>query len=507
MSATQRILQSFDVSEEQVRALNKASIEAAKKAYCPYSDVHVGAALLAIDGTIITGCNYENVSYRATICAEATATTKANSMGYRQFKAISVHISKSGMSAYGMPCGLCRQTLVEFGFFPVISCKSETNYIVKTTSSYLPYALRAFASNDSVFFPDANKIPEVLDAAHYYLTTDFGSETRADVEKAVREDNYDELKNMFCKRIDFGTAGLRGKMAGGYAYMNYVTVQQAAQGLCKHLIEEFGKEKCLNIGVVIGYDARHNSKGFAHLSASVFKTMGVKPILYEDYCVTPMVPYYIAKFGELAGVMVTASHNPKQDNGYKVYWENGAQIIEPHDKKIREQIKCSMDLIDLSDTFDYVKREVKFPLDNVREKTIKAYLGDILSTYKHANEKSIASCKPITFTAVHGVGYHLAKRVFDSLGFTNIRYVTEQITPDPEFPTVKYPNPEEGFETFKVSLKCADEGNSSLVIACDPDADRMGVAEKQEDGKWKIFTGDEIGSILASYIMESKKLI
>ena len=247
------------------------------------------------------------------------------------------------------------------------------------------------------------------------------------------------------------------------------------------MLEVYGAEECKKRGIAIGYDGRHNSKGYAHISAAVFKHFGVKCLLFEDYVCTPMVPYSTLKYNCLAGVMVTASHNPKQDNGYKVYWTNGAQIIEPHDKGIREHIMKNLILVDLAEHYDYSTCTVKVPPEPLREKTLASYLESALPRV-HVNSPDLnAKCKPFVYTAMHGVGYIFAKALMQKIGFKEPVAVKEQIWPDPEFPTVVYPNPEEGEGSLNLSFKTANENGCDLILANDPDADRLAIAEKQKE--------------------------
>ncbi len=196
--------------------------------------------------------------------------------------------------------------------------------------------------------------------------------------------------------------------------------------------------------MVIGYDGRHNSKGYAHISAAVYRKHNIKCLLFEDYVATPIVPFTTVKHNCLAGIMVTASHNPKQDNGYKVYWTNGAQIVEPHDKNIREFIKKNLRPIELGDFYDAGAHQLLVPPSPLRESTIASYVAEALKRITYNKPAENAKCKPFVYTAMHGVGYIFATRLFKALGFPDPIPVVEQVQPDPDFPTVTYPNPEEG---------------------------------------------------------------
>jgi phosphoglucomutase len=246
-------------------------------------------------------------------------------------------------------------------------------------------------------------------------------------------------------------------------------------------LEKFGAEECKNKGVVIGYDGRYNSKGYAHISAAVFKHFNVKCLLFEEYVCTPLIPYAVVKYNCLAGIMVTASHNPKKDNGYKVYWTNGAQIIEPHDKGIREQIEQNLAVVDVGEYFNYETQLVMYKLEALRDKTMSLYFEDALNQITINPKELNAKCKPIVHTSMHGVGHIFFNTLIQKLGFKEPIPVKEQMMPDPEFPTVVYPNPEEGEGSLNLSFKTADSNGSSVILANDPDADRLAVAEKQRE--------------------------
>lgn len=438
------ILKEFGLTHEEAVKLNEMAIKAADNCYAPYSNFEVGAAILSSSGKVILGCNVENVSYGDTVCAERCAVFKFKSEGEKKIRAISVFIRAKDYGFYPTPCGMCRQVLAEFGFYPIICCKTPTNYIVKSVSSMLPYTFRSLVLMKHIWAPNPNNIDELIDSAQYWLQLDPEVTTRNQVEQWIALDDFASMRKHLCKRIDFGTAGLRGEMGAGYARMNYLVVQQTSQGIAKYLLQVYGVEECKKKGIVIGYDGRHNSKGYAHISAAVFKHFGIKCLLFDDYVATPMVPYSVTKYNCLAGIMVTASHNPKQDNGYKVYWTNGAQIIEPHDKNIREHILANLSPLDLSEHYNYSSHTLKYPPEKLRESTMAAYIAEALPKIQKNTLERNAKCKPIVYTAMHGVGYIFTKEILQKLGFKEPVPVVEQVHPDPEFPTVVYPNPEEG---------------------------------------------------------------
>lgn len=203
--------------------------------------------------------------------------------------------------------------------------------------------------------------------------------------------------------------------------------------------------------------------------------------------------------------MITASHNPKQDNGYKLYWQNSAQIIPPHDSNIAKSIEDNLELVDLNEYFDYVKKKICYQADNYTEASIKAYHTKIKDEYYINDRELNKSCPTITYTAMHGVGCKFIIKTMALLGFHKLNLVEEQIDPDPEFTTVAFPNPEEGKGALKLAIQTAERANSNFILANDPDADRLAIAEKQPDGEWKIFTGDEIGAIFANFLFQTHK--
>jgi len=496
----------FGISKEMADKLSDEAYKASLNAYASYSHVYVGAALLTENDEIIHGANMENASYGATICAERCAIWSAKAKGVKSIKALGVFMDCKGLNAFVMPCGMCRQVLVEFGYFPIILARSPFNYIVMTNSSLLPSCFKYLNVNKTLSFPSSNSINQILDAAQFWIQCDPYIETRNEVLRWIVNDQFEEMKKAFCNRIDFGTAGLRSEMGPGYSRMNYIIVMQTAQGIAKYLLKEFSPEECKTKGIFIGYDGRHNSRGYAHISAAVFEKNGIKPYLTDDHVITPSVPFMISKLGTLAGIMVTASHNPKQDNGYKVYWTNAAQITSPTDKFIKESIEKNLDMHDIAGLFDNFTMSYLGKNFYPKEKVINLYAEEVMKKC-HTNSSEInLKCKPITYTAMHGVGYPFFKKLFEGCGFSQLITVDEQIQPDPEFRTVKYPNPEEGEGSLLLSFKKADSENSTVIIANDPDADRTALSEKI-NGNWKIFTGDQIGSMLAHYlILKAKNL-
>ncbi|XP_069676805.1 phosphopentomutase [Periplaneta americana] len=341
-----------------------------------------------------------------------------------------------------------------------------------------------------------------------WLDWDKNERTRAEIQSLCLSKEVEKLKKLLLSRMKFGTAGLRGRMGAGYSQMNDLVIIQTAQGLTIHL-EETVKDVAYNNGVVIGYDGRHNSKRWAELTAAILLNRGIPVYLFSKVCPTPYVPFALLHYKCAAGVMVTASHNPKEDNGFKVYWQNGAQIISPHDKDIQKNIENNLCPWEMSWDIS-VLRSSKHLIDPLEEANLyymQALKQDILDPKINAN------CDiKFTYSAMHGVGYPYMAEAFKTANFKPFIIVEEQKDPDPKFPTVKFPNPEEGKSALDLSIKTANTNNSTIILANDPDADRLAVAEKQSkgDNEWYVFNGNELGGLLGwwcwySYCQQNSK--
>uniref|UniRef100_A0A1B6E2I8 Phosphoglucomutase-2 n=1 Tax=Clastoptera arizonana TaxID=38151 RepID=A0A1B6E2I8_9HEMI len=306
----------------------------------------------------------------------------------------------------------------------------------------------------------------------------------------LKQNDLKGLSKLLNQRMEFGTAGLRGRMGPGFSQMNDLVIIQTGQGLLKYLSENEPDLK--NKGVVIGFDGRHNSKRFAELTAAIFHQAGVRVNLHSNVCPTPFIPFAVLHCNHAAGVMVTASHNPKEDNGYKVYWKNGAQIKSPTDKGIQ---KCILESLQPKLNYEDTASVWNLADDDSLNDAMKEYYERIKKSVFNFNTNSSCLVK-ITYTAMHGVGYPFIKEAFKIAKFPPVIPVAEQVEPDPEFPTVKFPNPEEGKSALNLSIKTANENGSQIILANDPDADRLAVAEKSRKGEWKVFSGNELGALL-----------
>jgi len=340
--------------------------------------------------------------------------------------------------------------------------------------------------------------------AQEWLDVDYLPSTRAIVEKMLADGDADGLKTLLGSRLAFGTAGLRGPMGAGYNRMNHVTVFQCTQGIVAYLLKTCDEASLKEKGVVIGYDHRRHECGvdsemMARAAAAACHSKGIKTYLFDTHVCTPMVPFTVKNRGCFAGMMVTASHNPKADNGYKMYGANGAQLCEPHDTHIADLI-----LANLSPWTDYqtaVQSVLSSPLRlNDLESLMDSYYAEMEASLCFHKPTNPSSTLKIVYTAMHGVGTPFATRSFSTFGHPPFVGVPAQNSPDPTFPTVAYPNPEEGKGALELSFQAAKESGATLVLANDPDADRLAVAELQPNGGWRMFSGNEIGMLLAHWL-------
>ena len=334
-----------------------------------------------------------------------------------------------------------------------------------------------------------------------WLAIDVNPTTRAQIFELAKDtvSNHETLNDLLGKRIVFGTAGLRARMEAGFSRMNDVTVLQASQGLAEYIKSTVDDSASLSI--VIGHDHRYNSKRFAELAIAVFISKGFQVYYIGDNnCATPMVPFAVDKYSTNGGIMITASHNPKDDNGYKVYWNNGCQIIPPHDSNIQNSILYNLTPIlnkdDGWNTDIYMKSD---KLIYCFEEVVNSYV-DFLRTSLFKNENKIDF--KFVYTAMHGVGYQFVEKLLKGVTPNeNFVKVDGQCSPNPDFPTVKFPNPEEN-GALTLATETADKHNVNLVLANDPDADRFTAAFKSsKENKWIQLSGNEIGILFADYVI------
>ncbi len=336
---------------------------------------------------------------------------------------------------------------------------------------------------------------EIQDRIAHWLKPEFDSETRASIQKLLDEGNETELTDAFYRNLEFGTGGLRGVMGAGTNRINVYTVAMATQGLCNYLKKSFADTE---ISVAVAHDSRNNSPLFARTTADVFTANGIKVYFFTELRPTPELSFAIRHFGCKSGVVLTASHNPREYNGYKAYWDDGAQMVSPHDKNtILEVAKISSP----SQVNMIGNPNLLVPvLEEVDEAYLSRIEGSSVSPEVISRQKDLR----IVYSSLHGTGITLVPKILERLGFTNVHIVQEQATPDGNFPTVVYPNPEET-EAMTMALQKANEIDADLVMATDPDADRVGLGLKNPDGNWQLLNGNQISTLLVYYMLNAWK--
>ena len=329
----------------------------------------------------------------------------------------------------------------------------------------------------------------------------FDEATREELRSIGDDDN--EIKERFYRELEFGTAGLRGVIGAGTNRMNIYTVRKATQGLANYIIKNNGQEK----GVAIAYDSRRMSPEFADEAARCLAANGIKAYIFESLRPTPELSYAVRRLGCIAGINITASHNPPEYNGYKVYWEDGAQITPPHDKGIMDEVKAVTDYNTVK-TMDREEAKTAGLYEVIGEEVDDGYIAELKKQVIHQDSiNAVGRDLKIVYSPLHGTGNIPARRILKELGFTNVYVVKEQELPDGEFPTVSYPNPE-AKEAFELGLKLAKEVDADLILATDPDADRLGVYVKDTaSGEYKVLTGNMSGCLLADYEIGQRKAL
>lgn len=329
----------------------------------------------------------------------------------------------------------------------------------------------------------------------------FDEATKEELRSIGDDDN--EIKERFYRELEFGTAGLRGVIGAGTNRMNIYTVRKATQGLANYIIKNNGQEK----GVAIAYDSRRMSPEFADEAARCLAANGIKAYIFESLRPTPELSYAVRRLGCIAGINITASHNPPEYNGYKVYWEDGAQITPPHDKGIMDEVKAVTDYNTVK-TMDREEAKTAGLYEVIGEEVDDGYIAELKKQVIHQDSiNAVGRDLKIVYSPLHGTGNIPARRILKELGFTNVYVVKEQELPDGEFPTVSYPNPE-AKEAFELGLKLAEEVDADLILATDPDADRLGVYVKDAaSGEYKVLTGNMSGCLLADYEIGQRKAL
>ena len=339
---------------------------------------------------------------------------------------------------------------------------------------------------------DSVLLKQVKCKANTWLSEDYDAETRKQVQELLDREDTTDLIESFYKDLEFGTGGLRGIMGVGSNRMNIYTVGAATQGLANYLKQEFAHLP--QISVVIGHDCRNNSRLFAEQSADIFAANGIKVYLFPDLRPTPEISYAIRKLGCQSGICITASHNPKEYNGYKAYWEDGAQVIAPHDKNIIAEVNKISSVKDIH--FQALPGLIELLDATIDENYIRDLLTISLSKDAIQRYKDIK----IVYTPIHGTGITLIPAALKALGFENIIHVPEQDVISGDFPTVKSPNPEEA-SALKMAVERAIETGADLVMASDPDADRIGAAVRNEQGEFVLLNGNQTLLIFIYYLI------
>lgn len=333
---------------------------------------------------------------------------------------------------------------------------------------------------------------KVTDKAQLWLDGNYDQETKKEVEQMLNNEDKSLLIDAFYKELEFGTGGLRGIMGAGSNRVNKYTVGGATQGLTNYLLQEFAHLP--EIKVVIGHDCRINSRKFAEISANIFSANGIKVYLFEDLRPTPEVSFAIRKLGCQSGIMITASHNPKEYNGYKAYWDDGAQVLAPHDKNIIAEVNRIKSV-------DSIKFEGNPALINIIGKDMDTtFINEVIKLSVSPEAIKRQHDLKMVYTPIHGAGVMLVPAALKAVGFTNVINVPEQDVTSGEFPTVVSPNPEEP-AALEMAVKRAIETNAEIVMATDPDADRIGTAVRNDEGEFVLINGNQTMILYLYYLI------
>ena len=336
--------------------------------------------------------------------------------------------------------------------------------------------------------------PETTQKIATWLNGNYDEATKNTI-KDLQNSHPTELEESFYKNLEFGTGGLRGIMGVGTNRINKYTIGMATQGFANYLLKTYPNE---SISVAIGHDSRNNARFFAETTAQVFAANGIQVHIFETLRPTPELSFAIRHLGCKAGVVCTASHNPKEYNGYKAYWNDGGQLVPPHDKNVIKEVEAIQSVDDVKWTGgDANIHLMGTSMDDAYIKMVTS-----LSVYPEviAAQKDLK----IVYTPIHGTGITLVPRVLSEFGFTNVTIVEEQSNPDGNFPTVGYPNPEES-ETMAIGLAKAKALDADILLGTDPDADRVGIGVKNHKGEWVLMNGNQTAVLAFAYMMEARK--
>lgn len=328
-----------------------------------------------------------------------------------------------------------------------------------------------------------------------WLKGRYDQTVKDEIQKLIDSENTNQLTDSFYKNLEFGTGGMRGELGVGSNRMNKYTVGAATQGLANYLNKCFSGEE---IKVAIAYDSRNFSPEFGQIAADILSANGITVYLYKALRPTPQLSFTVRELRCQSGIVITASHNPREYNGYKVYWVDGSQVVAPHDKNIVSEVNAITNVKDIK--FKGVKKRIKMIGEVLDKKYLKAVKSIAVSPRIIKKQKDLK----IVFSSIHGTGITMVPPALAQLGFENVTIVKEQATPDGNFPTVIYPNPEEK-EAMSLALKKAQEIDADLVIATDPDADRVGMGVKNPDGEWQLLNGNQAASLIIFYLLKAWK--
>ncbi len=326
-----------------------------------------------------------------------------------------------------------------------------------------------------------------------WLSGNYDAATKESIQHLIDSGNVTELTDSFYRDLEFGTGGLRGILGVGSNRMNRYTVGAATQGLSNYINAAFPGE---DISVAIAHDSRRMSPEFARLVADIFSANGIKVYLFSALRPTPELSFAIRQLGCQSGIVVTASHNPPEYNGYKVYWNDGGQVVSPHDKAIIAEVNKISSVDDIK--FDGIPERIHL----IDEEIDAPYVERLKSNAVNPDVIKRQADLNIVYTPIHGTGITLVPRVLDALGFTNVHIVEEQATPDGNFPTVKSPNPEER-AAMQLALDLANSLNADLVMATDPDADRVGAGARNHHGEFELLNGNQMASLIIYYLLNA----
>jgi phosphoglucomutase len=328
-----------------------------------------------------------------------------------------------------------------------------------------------------------------------WLTGSYDADTKAAIQKLVDTNATTELTDSFYRTLEFGTGGLRGVIGVGSNRMNRYTVGTATQGLANYLNKVFAGQ---DISVAIAHDSRRMSPEFAQIAADIFSANGITVYLFSELRPTPELSFAIRQLGCKSGLVITASHNPPEYNGYKVYWDDGSQVVAPHDKAIIEEVNAVQSVDDVKFTGNPTK------IHAILEDIDVPYLAQVKANAVNPAVIARQHDMSIVYTPIHGTGITLVPRALAALGFDNVHIVKEQATPDGNFPTVKSPNPEER-EAMQMALNLAESINADLILATDPDADRVGAGARNHHGEFELLNGNQMASLIIFYLLRAWK--